>query len=377
MESEEDYLGDELSDEYQRGLEGDQNALSVQQQEQTTTTSTTGDGSQAVDNWNEEADLKYKTLVLIASTKMKLSKMFEIPKGSESDPSQWRLKNDGRIIFSLENEGLQIEKGDRADFESVLKSLKEQQDNSNLSTKGKAPQTDLVKSIHATYTTSNYLDQLILECNSIPNFKQTITRNNSSFHNMTFMPHTLSATKPRNFEILNRPITNGTMSFQKRFPGANHSNIEDTISPIKSTKNVLVPHNGLLHGFHNVDLPEEKKIKTPYIDGEHPLVMLTKVDAYAALEKAKEKLGNSVLGAITSPTLKFSIFAPPPSRTRSLQDTEFKSSKGKKGVQWRSFADMTHIMPYASEAERLDHLLKHELQFHTKFVIKYLNEEAA
>lgn len=328
-------------------------------------------------NWDEEAKLDYKTVVILAQKTIRPRDLIRnYDSKNPTDETKWELRNGGKVPLTFADGSLSIESGNKEDFKEAIRQWNQKSSSSSGGRQQQQQQknyTDLIKSVKIEAMTSNWEKTCVLELNTIPAFQDDFNYGKSGNVIFTFLQGQLSQ-KPSNFTILDRTITKGNMAFQKQFPGATHSNIESTMIPY-GEKFYIVPFNGMLHAFHNRDLPAGKKITSPTTSlgaGQNQVIELTREEGNAALEKAKQKLGNTVsLGDVTN-NFKVSLFAKP-NGIRLAQDLKWKETKGAEGKEWRSFADAFNVIPKATEAERANFMENH-YDFQFKFIIKYLKQ---
>lgn len=331
-----------------------------------------------------EADLQYKTVVILAQKTFRPRDfMRNYDSKNPTDESKWELRNSGIISLSFLDGSLKIESGNKEDFKEMLRQMSQKgttssiktNPNTGTGTKGTASQkpeyTDLIKSIKIKDMTSNWEKSCVLEFKTIPALIDDFNYSKTGNVIFSFLNGTLSSTKPKDFDILSRAYTKGNVELEKKFPGATHSNVKDTIIPLGGDYN-YVPFNGVLHAFGNLVLPPHQKITSPSaIIGTQKMkvVEMTKAQTEAALKLAERELGNTIIRGDVTNNFRVTLAAQPNS-IREAQHRKWKESEGKEGREWRGFADAFNVLPKGTEAERAA-FMENDYEFSCKFIIEY------
>ena len=324
-------------------------------------------------NYKEDAKLDYKTVVILAQKTFRPRDFIRnYDSKNPGDESKWELRNGGIASLSFADGSLRLESGNREDFKEVIRQMN--QKGSATGNKAEKPEyTDYIKSIKIIDMTSNWEKACVMEFKTIPAFQDDFNYSKSGNVIHTFLQGKLSS-KPKNFDILQRTITKGNVALEKQFPGATHTNLESTIIPFGDDHN-LVPFNGVIHAFHNLAQPENKKIKAPIASlgsGAKNVIELTKSQTDAALEAARKELGNTVSRGDVTNNFRVTIAAQPNS-IREAQHQKWKDTKKAEGKEWRGFADAFNVLPKGTEADRASFMENH-YDFSCKFVIEYLKQ---
>ena len=324
-------------------------------------------------NYKEDAKLDYKTVVILAQKTFRPRDFIRnYDSKNPGDESKWELRNGGIASLSFADGSLRLESGNREDFKEVIRQMN--QKGSATGNKAEKPEyTDYIKSIKIIDMTSNWEEACVMEFKTIPAFQDDFNYSKSGNVIHTFLQGKLSS-KPKNFDILQRTITKGNVALEKQFPGATHTNLESTIIPFGDDHN-LVPFNGVIHAFHNLAQPENKKIKAPIASlgsGAKNVIELTKSQTDAALEAARKELGNTVSRGDVTNNFRVTIAAQPNS-IREAQHQKWKDTKKAEGKEWRGFADAFNVLPKGTEADRASFMENH-YDFSCKFVIEYLKQ---
>lgn len=314
-------------------------------------------------DWDAEAKLPYKTVVISARKKFLPT---QVIKGDLDKPETWSLKNDGRVFLSLTNGDLVLESGDKNDFREIMRILEENRKDlecHSKNQKGKKERSkisnipkDLLKELRIYDVTSNcgIGTELVMEFHNIPAFNNEITRSANGNVTRTFLPGTLSATVPSEHKILNRSINNLSVAFQKKFPGVTISNVEKTIANLNNGTHCLVPADGPIAFFHNRDLPESEQIRTTIKAAGLEQIEMTRAQKDASVAIVKEKIGKNISSANITGDTRISIYMPP-TQDRIIEDFEFKAER-KDALPFLSFADAFHALPDGSTKDHSNYL---------------------
>lgn len=152
---------------------------------------------------NGPAAINWDTVEYVARVRMPFSELAKLTKST-----------DGVLELSLLNKRLKYGKRTRV---------------GDFSMKNKDGNHDIVKSIVCSNYTCNTTDFFVISVPSVPAFMSEGFFEDAGHVNQYVLPYQLSATEPRDVNILNRNITNSVIDFQNRYPGLTLSNFKKHI----------------------------------------------------------------------------------------------------------------------------------------------------
>lgn len=332
-------------------------------------------------DWNAPADLPYKVLIVGFSRTFRPEELM-IKSVDKNGNTQLRLKDRGRLVFSLSKGSLSLEQGDKQDFEKVIQAINDRnnlncvKDNTTSSKKndirGKGTSAreykDLIKSIDAFQLTSTWKKECVMEFDTIPVLQNEYNRGNTGV-SISIKPGVLSPTKAISMPILSREITNYSMLFNKKFGGINQHNLEETMTTIGLNKErVYVPFQGPIHIYRNLAFPSNQHLNQPISLGDELHIEMPKTEALNAISAVKDKIASTVsLGNVKD--LKFSLYVPIPHERLEAHNL-FKTDKTK-GAEFYSFADAEYALPGGTKEEQATFMKTYQ-SFHGQIKIMYL-----
>lgn len=274
-----------------------------------------------------EANIPYETAVFIASRSFKPKHLI----GKDG-----KLKNDGRVLFSLADGSLRLAKAtNMKDFEYSATDGHKKSHAFN----------DIVKSVSLTKVTSNWDKMCVVECTSIPKFNKEGFFDNSSCVNAVIMQGELSPVKPTDFDIVTRPVKAATIEFQNMFPDASPDNFDKVISYCNNDEHRLIPLNNPAALFFN-RLPRQEKLdgdvskKFPFRDH----ITVKAETAKKVIETTKENMQNRISYGDVTRNFSLSLYVPMPTNRKNSHESFKKGDKG--GVEFQGFADFGFAMPH-------------------------------
>jgi len=294
------------------------------------------------DQYDQEAPVEFSKARFYFEESFTPEKLFD---------SKGALKNEGKLIFSVSNGRLKLDRhSNNEDFplaapvEQTLDAKhphhKKRNPHHHRHRKGtRSLNRDIVKEVTLSKFTTTWEKGFGVELSTVRGIGSEGWHDRSEFVSRAFAPKEVSATEPRDYEVLSRKITKGTILFQNRYPGSNIENFDADYT--KAGANMLIPFRNPFVMYHNAI--EAKKITGPTQNLEGLVqVPLDIAKKYTEITR-KEMRASLSFGDVTN-DLSIAFFIPMPD-IRLAGHNEFIATG--KGSQFEHFADRKHAIPMA------------------------------
>jgi hypothetical protein len=267
--------------------------------------------------------------------------------------SKGGLKNEGKLVLSVSNGELTLDTHNAEDFplESPL-------DTSTLTPLDAARRKhghhhgrkgghrkghrgglhrDIVKGITLSKFTTNWEKAFGVELSTVRAIGNEGYHNRNKMVTRLFATREVSATEARDYEILNRKITKGTIVFQNKYPGATVENFDAAYT--RAGPNMLIPFRNPFVMYHNA--METTKIKGPTANLEGFIQVPLEV-AKKYTEITRKEMSSGLSFGDISNDFTVTFFLPMPEKRLAGHQEYLATGKGRR---FDSFADKYNALP--------------------------------
>jgi hypothetical protein len=306
------------------------------------TTSKGGKKDYTNEQWDQEANIKYETVLFGFDFRFRPSDLLD---GKVA-------LDDGKIVLSLNNKRLFLDEYNPEDFRASVALESATTTNGGGTTpldthrdgrkhhhhhrkpRRRRMRRDIAKAAELVNATTTWPELFSMEMTTVDAMdREGFGRSDKVVK--TFMPHELKATKPTSCKLFERCVTNRQIEFYNSFQGTHLESFDDDVTRGRDYSQIPLKHPFWM--YHD---KFEKPLKA-YGDQNFISVKNDVADTYMTM--AKEQVKGKIQPAdITSdPVITLGV---KPSEQRRLAHEEWLATKGARGEQWKNFADILGVM---------------------------------